>query len=86
MITIMVPSIVRVVLSLEVNRIIINLDSDTDSIEAHSSTFKEYQSLAATGRLLAYWHAFVRAGFAFITSPELIAIARRETIDPPRKI
>jgi yeast amino acid transporter len=35
---------------------------------------------------LAYWTAFVRAGFAFITSPELIALAAGETIAPRRNI
>lgn len=39
-----------------------------------------------TGKFLAYWHAFVKAGFAFITSPELIAIAAGETVDPRRNI
>ncbi|RDL30169.1 Uncharacterized protein BP5553_10447 [Venustampulla echinocandica] len=39
-----------------------------------------------TGRFLGYWHAFVKAGFAFITSPELIAIAAGETVDPRRNI
>lgn len=48
--------------------------------------FKEYQASGATGRFLAYWHAFIRAGFAFITSPELIAIAAGETVDPRRNI
>jgi len=48
--------------------------------------FKEYMAPGATGRFLAYWHAFVKAGFAFITSPELIAIAAGETVDPRRNI
>lgn len=48
--------------------------------------FKEYQAPGATGKFLAYWHAFIRAGFAFITSPELIAIAAGETVDPRRNI
>jgi amino acid transporter len=39
-----------------------------------------------TGRFLGYWSAFVRAGFAFITSPELIALAAGETIAPRRNI
>lgn len=39
-----------------------------------------------TGRFLGFWHAFVKAGFAFITSPELIAIAAGETVDPRRNI
>ncbi|KAL5344272.1 hypothetical protein ACLOAV_010776 [Pseudogymnoascus australis] len=48
--------------------------------------FKKYMSPNETGKFLAYWHAFVKAGFAFITSPELIAIAAGETVDPRRNI
>lgn len=48
--------------------------------------FKEYLVPGATGRFLAYWTAFVRAGFAFITSPELIAVAAGETLAPRRNI
>ncbi|RDA84879.1 hypothetical protein CP532_2084 [Ophiocordyceps camponoti-leonardi (nom. inval.)] len=40
----------------------------------------------STGRFLGYWHAFVTAGFAFVTSPELIAIAAGETVSPRRNI
>ncbi|KAK1485144.1 amino acid permease [Colletotrichum tamarilloi] len=39
-----------------------------------------------TGKFLAYWTGFVRAGFAFITSPELIALAAGETVAPRRNI
>lgn len=35
---------------------------------------------------MAFWTAFVRAGFAFITSPELIALSAGETIAPRRNI
>ncbi|KAK5991218.1 Proline-specific permease [Cladobotryum mycophilum] len=38
------------------------------------------------GRFFGYWHAFVKAGFAFITSPELICIAGGETVAPRRNI
>lgn len=48
--------------------------------------FNEYMATGATGRFLAYWTAFVRAGFAFITSPELIALAAGETVAPRRNI
>ncbi|KAF9439122.1 hypothetical protein BGZ76_011360 [Entomortierella beljakovae] len=48
--------------------------------------FVPYKAEGSTGRFLAYWHAFISAGFAFITSPELIAIAAGETIDPRRNI
>jgi len=48
--------------------------------------FKPYLVEGSTGNFLAYWTAFVRAGFAFITSPELIALAAGETIAPRRNI
>ncbi|KXS93681.1 hypothetical protein AC578_3182 [Pseudocercospora eumusae] len=48
--------------------------------------FKEYMAPGNTGKFLAYWTAFVRAGFAFITSPELIALAAGETVAPRRNI
>lgn len=48
--------------------------------------FVEYMTGGATGRFLAYWHAFISAGFAFITSPELDAIAAGETVAPRRNI
>ena len=54
----------------------------------HPGAFHNYMvsSHTGTGRFLGYWHAFVKAGFAFITSPELIAIAAGETVDPRRNI
>jgi amino acid transporter len=48
--------------------------------------FTPYIAEGNSGRFLAYWTAFVRAGFAFITSPELIALAAGETIAPRRNI
>ncbi len=48
--------------------------------------FKEYVGTGATGRFTAYWTAFVRAGFSFITSPELIGLAAGETVSPRRNI
>ncbi|KAL2021585.1 hypothetical protein VTK56DRAFT_6938 [Thermocarpiscus australiensis] len=48
--------------------------------------FKEYVSTGSTGRFLAYWTAFVRAGFSFVTSPELIGLAAGETVAPRRNI
>lgn len=48
--------------------------------------FAEYNAKGATGHFLGYWHATVAAGFAFITSPELIAIAAGETVAPRRNI
>lgn len=49
-------------------------------------SFKEYLTPGAAGRFLAYWTAFVRAGFSFITSPELIGTAAGETVAPRRNI
>ncbi|KAI1264642.1 amino-acid permease inda1 [Xylariaceae sp. FL1019] len=48
--------------------------------------FVEYLVGGSTGRFLAYWTAFVRAGFSFITSPELIALSAGETVAPRRNI
>lgn len=48
--------------------------------------FKPYMASGDTGKFLAYWSAFARAGFAFITSPELIAVASGETVAPRRNI
>ncbi|KAF2200189.1 proline-specific permease-like protein [Delitschia confertaspora ATCC 74209] len=48
--------------------------------------FHPYLVGGSTGRFLGYWTAFVRAGFAFITSPELIALAAGETVAPRRNI
>lgn len=47
---------------------------------------KEYLVSGNTGRFLAFWYAFVKAGFAFITSPELIALAAGETVAPRRNV
>lgn len=52
----------------------------------HSGAFAEYLVPGNTGKFLAFWTAFSRAGFAFITSPELIAISAGETIAPRRNI
>ncbi|KAI1086339.1 proline-specific permease [Rostrohypoxylon terebratum] len=48
--------------------------------------FVPYLVSGNTGRFLAYWTAFVRAGFSFITSPELIALSAGETVAPRRNI
>lgn len=52
----------------------------------HPGAFHDYLVDGSTGRFLAFWTAFVRAGFAFITSPELIALAAGETVAPRRNI
>ncbi|KAF4124433.1 hypothetical protein GMORB2_5099 [Geosmithia morbida] len=48
--------------------------------------FNPYQTSGGAGRFLAYWHALAAAGFAFVTSPELIATAAGETVAPRRNI
>ncbi|KAK6953264.1 hypothetical protein Daesc_005565 [Daldinia eschscholtzii] len=48
--------------------------------------FKPYLVGGNTGRFLAYWTAFARAGFSFVTSPELIALSAGETVAPRRNI
>ncbi|KAK0869974.1 hypothetical protein LTS02_002749 [Friedmanniomyces endolithicus] len=40
----------------------------------------------ATSHFLAYWTATIRAGFAFILSPELLAVAAGEAIAPRRNL
>ncbi|KAK7433187.1 hypothetical protein QQZ08_000119 [Neonectria magnoliae] len=48
--------------------------------------FVEFNAKGSTGHFLAYWSAFISAGFAFITSPELIAISAGEAVAPRRNI
>lgn len=38
----------------------------------HGQAFLEYDAKGDTGRFLGFWHAFAKAGFSFILSPELI--------------
>ena len=48
--------------------------------------FIPYKSPGDTGKFLAFWTALVRSGFAFILSPELIAITAGESRSPRRNI
>ncbi|KAI0432443.1 amino-acid permease inda1 [Xylaria sp. FL1042] len=48
--------------------------------------FVEFIGTGSWGRFLAFWTAFARAGFSFITSPELIALSAGETVAPRRNI
>ncbi|KAK3329937.1 proline-specific permease [Apodospora peruviana] len=48
--------------------------------------FHEYIKTGSAGRFLAYWLAFIRAGFSFVTSPELIGLAAGETVAPRRNL
>ncbi|KAJ3523548.1 hypothetical protein NM208_g12408 [Fusarium decemcellulare] len=52
----------------------------------HPGAFKEFGAKGSAGHFLAYWSAFISAGFAFITSPELIAISAGEAVAPRRNI
>ncbi|EGX93517.1 amino-acid permease inda1 [Cordyceps militaris CM01] len=53
----------------------------------HPGAFVQFKGVpGSTGRFLSFWQAFITAGFAFITSPELIAIAAGETVAPRRNI
>lgn len=52
----------------------------------NGGAFKEFVAKGDAGHFLAYWSALISAGFAFITSPELIAIAAGETVAPRRNI
>ena len=48
--------------------------------------FVPYKAPGDTGKFLAFWTALVRSGFAFITSPELVAITAGESQAPRRNI
>ncbi|KAK4175830.1 amino acid permease/ SLC12A domain-containing protein [Triangularia setosa] len=53
---------------------------------SNPGAIKPYVATGSWGNFLAYWTAFVRAGFSFITSPELIGLAAGETVAPRRNI
>lgn len=48
--------------------------------------FVDFLAPGPTGRFFSYWSALSSAGFAFITSPELVAVASGETVAPRRNI
>jgi amino acid transporter len=52
----------------------------------HPAAFLEYQAKGNTGKFLGFWTAMVRSGFAFILSPELVAITAGESEAPRRNI
>ncbi|KAI0813861.1 amino-acid permease inda1 [Xylaria sp. FL0064] len=54
--------------------------------EKPPGAFVEFIGSGSWGRFLAFWTAFARAGFSFITSPELIALSAGETVAPRRNI
>ncbi|KUI72422.1 Proline-specific permease [Cytospora mali] len=47
---------------------------------------KEYLVSGNTGRFLSVYAALLKAGFSYVTSPELIALAAGETVAPRRNI
>ncbi|KAL2012400.1 hypothetical protein VTN00DRAFT_5118 [Thermoascus crustaceus] len=52
----------------------------------HPGAFKPYLVGGDTDRFLAFWTAFIRSGFSFIFSPELITTAAGEATSPRRNI
>ncbi|PYI36575.1 proline-specific permease [Aspergillus indologenus CBS 114.80] len=52
----------------------------------HPGAFKPYLAGGNTGRFLAFWTAFIKSGFSFIFSPELITTAAGEVEAPRRNI
>ncbi|KAK3362444.1 proline-specific permease [Lasiosphaeria hispida] len=48
--------------------------------------FKEFVAKGSLGIFLAFWTSFIRAGFSFIMSPELVALAGGETVAPRRNL
>ena len=48
--------------------------------------FNPYMTSGNTGRFLAFWHAMIKAAFAYILSPELITAAAGECEAPRRNI
>ncbi|PYH44161.1 proline-specific permease [Aspergillus saccharolyticus JOP 1030-1] len=52
----------------------------------HPGAFKPYLVGGNTGRFLSFWTAFIKSGFSFIFSPELITTAAGEVEAPRRNI
>lgn len=52
----------------------------------HPGAFKPYMVSGPTGQFLGFWTALVRAGFAFVLSPELVTAAAGESEAPRRNI
>uniref|UniRef100_A0A060T9M7 ARAD1B00352p n=1 Tax=Blastobotrys adeninivorans TaxID=409370 RepID=A0A060T9M7_BLAAD len=52
----------------------------------NGQAFQEYLVPGAAGRFCGVWNAIVRAGFSFITSPELICLSGGESEAPRRNI
>lgn len=54
--------------------------------EGNPGAFNPFLTNGNTGRFLAFWYAFVKSGFSFIMSPELITTAAGEAENPRRNI
>lgn len=52
----------------------------------HGNAFKEHLVDGSTGRFLGVWSAVIKAGFAFICSPESVSIAAAESAKPRKNI
>lgn len=52
----------------------------------HPGAFNPFVTGGNTGRFLAFWYAFIKSGFSFIMSPELITTAAGEAEHPRRNI
>lgn len=51
----------------------------------HGNAFKQHMVKGSTGRFLAVWTAIIKAGYSFVTSPELIVASAAE-VQNPRKV
>ncbi|KAL1305184.1 hypothetical protein AAFC00_002105 [Neodothiora populina] len=52
----------------------------------HPGAFNPFIVEGNAGRFLAFWYSFIKSGFAFIMSPELITTAAGEAENPRRNI
>lgn len=52
----------------------------------HPGAFNPFVTGGNTGRFLAFWYSFIKSGFAFVMSPELITTAAGEAENPRRNI
>ncbi|KAI4766390.1 hypothetical protein E4T52_00879 [Aureobasidium sp. EXF-3400] len=54
--------------------------------EGNPGAFNPFIANGNTGKFLAFWYAFIKSGFAFIMSPELVVTAAGEAEAPRRNI
>jgi amino acid transporter len=55
-------------------------------LTCHQGAFNPFIAKGNTGKFLAFWYAFIKSGFAFIMSPELVVTAAGEAEAPRRNI